>query len=129
MKGILLTPTLDARNGGIARSTPSLAKALAAHGVSVDLIFPKISGTPTDNGRDEGLTLHPLTEASDRSTWKNAIGLKSMLRERIHDGQGEVVLHHAGIWTALNHVSAVFASRHKIPLVCSPRGMLDDWSA
>lgn len=129
MNVILLTPTLDPRNGGIARSTPYLARALAAADVPVVLVYPYSGGELTYTGGDPGLTLRPLQSGCGWSALCQAQGLPKLLDACLADSvHGSCVLHHAGVWTAFNHASASFAHRRRIPLVCSPRGMLDDWS-
>lgn len=128
MKAILLTPTLDPRNGGIARSTPYLARALAAADVPVDLVYPYSGGESTYTGCDPGLTLRPL-EPGGWAVLRQAQGLPKLLDDCLADSdRGSCMLHQAGIWTSFNHATASFAHRRRIPLVCSPRGMLDDWS-
>jgi glycosyltransferase involved in cell wall biosynthesis len=38
------------------------------------------------------------------------------------------VLHDNGLWLTLNHQAARAASRHRLPLLLSPRGCLDPWA-
>jgi glycosyltransferase involved in cell wall biosynthesis len=44
------------------------------------------------------------------------------------DPKGIDLLHDHGLWLASNHSVALFASRHGIPRMVSPRGMLEPWA-
>lgn len=128
---LMVASTLDAADGGVARSTPLLAEAVAASGIAVRLVGRVFSGPSTIKEGGGRLTVR-LVPGRGR-------GLARMLPDvRFNRALGEElaavtfcglpVVHHPGVWTATN-LAAVRAARVQgSPVVCSPRGMLDAWS-
>ena len=112
--------------GGPAISVPRLASALAARGVEsrlATLDYPE-HGPQT---QVPGATLTSLpTAALNRlgRGWSPAFhhALTELAR------QGLDVLHNHGLWMFPNHYARQVAVAANIPLVISPRGMVEQWS-
>jgi glycosyltransferase involved in cell wall biosynthesis len=128
---LFLASTLDAVDGGIARSAPNLARAAHQAGLSVEVIGRRFRGE---------LTLDPEGEAFPVTVLRGPTGLftrlwpdrafQALVMGRAGElaAAGPTILHHPGVWTDVNRYAAVVSRRLKIPLVCSPRGMLEPWS-
>lgn len=108
---------LDPKSGGPTRSISGLCRALAASGVETtlfahspahDLINP--CGVRFVKGRGMGV----------RTAWADA---QAIIREVEPD-----VIHLHGLWIPTNHIASCLARRHQIPVIISPRGMLEPWS-
>ena len=100
--------SLDPASGGPARSVPQLLTALAGRGMEVSLW---VASTP----RHEWVA--QLKEA----------GI-TVVSNGFPDPKGVALLHDHGLWLPSNHRAALFASRHGIPRMVSPRGMLEPWA-
>jgi len=90
--------------GGPARSVPALVDCLVEAGV------------------DARLNVCEQTPSSGRRKWSAsyfAVDLGGWRPELVHDH---------GVWLPSNHQAAAYATRHGIPRVVSPRGMLEPWS-
>jgi len=100
--------SLNAADGGPARSVPALAHAQAQCGADVTLWS---AHTPTiDLTSFEGVTfVHGELPAALPVGW---------MPDLIHDH---------GLWLPSNHASARFGRHNRIPRVISPRGMLQPW--
>lgn len=128
---LFLASTLDAVDGGIARSTPNLARAAHQAGLSVEVVGRSFGGQ---------LTIDPAAEAFPVAVLPGPTGpltrlwpdwaFQALVLERTRElaARGPTILHHPGVWTDVNRYAAVVARRFRIPLVCSPRGMLEPWS-
>ena len=46
----------------------------------------------------------------------------------LHESGATDVIHHHGVWLRCTNEVATYASKHKIPYVVSPRGMLEPWA-
>ena len=112
--------------GGPAISVPRLASALAVHGVESRLAaldYPEHGPqTPVPGAT---LTSLPSTALNRLGRgWSPAFhhALTALAR------QGLDVLHNHGLWMFPNHYARQVAIAANIPLVISPRGMVEQWS-
>ena len=96
MKVLFTTPTIDAKFGGISRSLPELANALACSEIEVELFYPASSDRAGILNNTACLREWPLGQT--------ATGSQSSLREaleRIVDegcAKHDILIHHSGIW-------------------------------
>ena len=111
--------TVETELGGIARSVPALAAAAARAGVPVRVFAveaPRMTvGSELFAG--EGSRL-----CRDRTE------LRAVLSRWASGGGAGRVLYHAGVWDPLNHFVARLGRRRGIPVIASPRSMLDPWA-
>ncbi len=113
--------------GGPARSIPALADALAAEHAQVDLVTAANAapGDPLILPRDPRVHVTQLSvvfDAKGLALW--APRFKHAVIERAAAG-GAVVLHDHGMWRATNHAMSEAAHSLRVPLLVSPRGMLE----
>ncbi len=119
MQYLFTFTTLEVELGGIARSVPALALALARSGQSVRVVGPRAPSMTID------LKAHSEWEAlvsPDRGA------LKQTLDAWTRAPASDLCLYHAGIWDPLNHHIAALGCRRQIPVIASPRSMLDPWA-
>jgi len=114
--------SLAADTGGPSRTVPRLALALSSLGHRVEV---GVMDHPSQSISSEGCDLL----ASDKVvvTRFDAGGrrLALQLHERVRSA--DVVNVH-GLWNPANHVACVAARELEVPLVVSPRGMLERWA-
>jgi glycosyltransferase involved in cell wall biosynthesis len=121
---------LAPETGGPARSVPNLALALADQGIQVTLLSP-------DLGPDFSESLvpsHPLLDTIFVPV-KFKVGMRSILipgyKETLQDlchNPENLILHDHGIWLPQNGIAVQVAKQKGIPLVVSPRGMMEPWA-
>ena len=123
---ILLTVAdISPASGGPARSVPGLARALAGAGARVELLT--LASIHGETARPEVFTtfvrspISPFRDLRAMGPWR------SQLSERCAVGAIELV-HDAGVWLPVNHVTASVTRRLRLPRVVSPRGMLEQWA-
>ena len=112
--------------GGPAVSVPALASALAAEGMDSHLMTLDYPGVgPMEPA--PGATVHSVP-----ANWpaRNLRGWSRPLRAELNRlaGGGMDVIHGHGVWMFPNLYARQTAVRSGIPLVISPRGMLEQWS-
>ncbi len=116
MHVLMTIGSLDPRTGGPARSMPSLCKKLNDHGIQVQIFV-------ADEGAKGSLDYEfgPIPV-------KNYHLLGETVNQLQAVNKGRVLIHNHGIWLPINHHAAKVASFLKVPLVNSPRGMLEPWA-
>lgn len=123
MKILLAIWSLASENGGPTRSTIGLARALAAQGQAV-VLFANVPG------RVPQATIQELQEKGvDFREGRGSdffIALKDS-RALLEEIRPDIV-HIQGLWKLASHAMNVVAHRLGIPVVISPRGMLDPWA-
>lgn len=100
--------SLNATDGGPARSVPSLAQAQAACGAEVILWT---AHAPT-------IELQPFPAVRF---------VHGELPGALPAGWTPDLIHDHGLWLPSNHSTARFGRHHRVPRVISPRGMLQPW--
>lgn len=116
---VMLATTLAAKDGGIARSVPRLAMAVAELGTPVTLVAP-LTPAPAIDPR----SLHGV-EVLTASRWSE---LKALIRQTVDATNNNLLAYHAGIWSPANHYFAKVARKRGVPYIASPRSMLDPWA-
>lgn len=117
------TTSLNVRNGGPPRTISQLCDHLAQSGVGVHIVSLK-------DGERKDLVLPEaarVTLASHSGRSGNRKAFHAALAQTLRVDQAQV-LHDHGIWRATNHEAACIAESIKVPLVISPRGMLEPWA-
>jgi glycosyltransferase involved in cell wall biosynthesis len=109
MKVFLSASSFKSSYGGPAYSVPRLGKELAMLGHEVGLWAPDESATEVDGAGTCMLLGGSLAAATSRF------------------GRADV-LHDNGVWLPNNHAVVKYASNQNIPIVVSPRGMLEPWA-
>lgn len=129
MKVIFTTPTVDAYVGGMARSTPALAAALSASEADVDvnLVYPQPYEAVPELSQGADLQRWPMEPPA--VTWRQTLAnvLDPVLSEA--GAHQQTVIHHAGIWLPFAREVNRYAIQKNIPLIVSPRGMLEPWAS
>ena len=101
-------PSLNASDGGPARSVPALAGSEARAGVDVRVWSRQ---PPT-------IDLVPFQPASFVAGDLDSVVTQDWIPDLIHDH---------GLWLRSNHASARLGRHNRIPRIVSPRGMLEPW--
>lgn len=119
MSWVFVASTLDVNLGGISRSVPRLALEVARARIPVRLLAI----------RAEEMTFDPR----EYDVWEEVALVagvsEAMKRLESWTRRGEVsMIYHAGIWTSLNHRVARLGRKKNIPVIVSPRSMLDPWA-
>jgi glycosyltransferase involved in cell wall biosynthesis len=115
-------PTLDGSYGGPARTVPALCSAIASNGLRTSLISAN-SKSPVTNpelAKNEGYDLYWSKSESGSSfldILENSLG-----------HQKPDILHVHGLWRSYHISSVRWAKHNKIPIIISPRGMLQPWA-
>ncbi len=129
--GVLLTvPDLVATSGGPSRSVPALALGLEREGARVEILtrvgpdgaFPRLAPNPA--------RVRTVAVPCPTGRWRDVRvvpALRTALRTRLAARDLDLV-HDAGIWMPSNHVVTVETRRASVPLIVSPRGMLEPWA-
>lgn len=112
--------SLDLKYGGPSRSVFGLARAQARVAAPIALAT---LGEPKDD-----LKPHPgLTIAWSPAGRPQRLSRSGMLRRFLHEHRFGVI-HHHGLWLRPLHYAFREASRRRVPLVISPRGMMNRWA-
>ncbi len=117
--------SINRDTGGPAVTVPSLAQSLANQGVASTLVTLDYAdlGPQADCSGVELVTLPTGWLTRRARGWNRS--LQSRLRERAANAD---LVHSHGLWMFPNMYARQAAVRANIPLVISPRGMLDEWS-
>lgn len=122
--------SLKASSGGTSRSVPALCEALGALDHNVSLLaqsarWPASADLVPDAGLVRTRLVPGVSIPSIRLSYAPGLerNMKSICRNPSID-----LIHAHGLWAYSNHVAARVAAELSIPMVVSPRGMLDDWA-
>ena len=127
LKVVFVALTLDDVDGGIARSVPELANAVHRAGANVTLMYPDFGRELAVDLTNSPVNICPLKFSMlNHNPALNFFGATKKLRELLQGGID--IVHHGGVWTALNLSVSRYCRKNNIPYVCSPRGSLDKWS-
>jgi glycosyltransferase involved in cell wall biosynthesis len=115
-----IIPSLEEQYGGPSKSVLALSTAFAALGHEVEL-----------------LATHPVTAESKsdgnlavkifRRGWPGRLCPSAGLRAHLRAGASEVIHHHS-LWLRTLHYAHRTARARGVPLVISPRGMMNAWT-
>lgn len=120
MKSCQIVPSLEARHGGPSRSVLNLAKALVQCGSQVDLLTTD-PGAPWERS-EEGVDIRAF-----HRNWPGKICASMGLRTHLASVETDLVHHHS-LWLRTLHYAHRAARARSVPLVLSPRGMMDRWA-
>ena len=127
MKIVHSLPSLGVSGGGPPRSVSQLCSKLVGLVNSVVLIAAYEENDPMVN-------IHPDIELTTLQDKKNSFwngfsiaDFGKTLQEK-HEKHPITLLHQHGIWLRSSHSTTSFAGKKNIPLVLSPRGMLEPWA-
>lgn len=122
--------SLKASSGGTSQSVPALCEALGAEGCDVTLLSQSArrpaSPDRVPDARLVGTRLVP-GPSLPALRFSYAPGFGREMLAACRERRVELV-HTHGMWTYVNHASARAARAAGLPLVVSPRGMLEDWA-
>ncbi len=130
MNVIITISSLLPQSGGTSRTSTQLCAALAPLGVKVDLLsldYGLRHGTPL-LPRSDLVTTHLLPchySRPLRLIW--APQYRRALATRARQ-LAPALIHDNGVWQTTNHAAARVARQLDIPLIISPRGMLEPWA-
>lgn len=110
--------SLDPSTGGPARSVPSLGEAVSNSGARVHFFVNKGLGGVRQ-------LENPCQSVIPVKSLKN---LGKTLRELNESQLKGSLIHNHGIWLPINHYASTVAQRCNLPLVVTPRGMLEPWA-
>ena len=119
---------LRTNSGGPARTVPRLCEAIAERGCSVELIAHDSAAS------DPPLVPNPVQVKTSllparRAAWSRISS--AAFRGRIEEScrrRHASLIHDHGVWLPTNHAAAAAARKLGLPLVVSPRGMLEPWA-
>lgn len=117
MRILHIAPSIDPKSGGPTRSITGLCRALAQSGEDVTLFVHSPA--------------HDLLNPSGVQFMK---GHGAGIRTAIEDTRDVLqrvkpdVVHLHGLWLPLNHFDLQLSKANGVPVVLSPRGMLDPWA-
>ena len=121
---------LAPETGGPARSVPNLALALANQGVRVTLLSLDLG----PGFSDPLVPSHPLLKAIFVPV-KFQVGMRTILipgykktLQNLCHVPENLIIHDHGIWLPQNGAAVQVSKQSGIPLVISPRGMMEPWA-
>lgn len=127
MNVIHTIPSLGISGGGPPRSVSQLCDALIAQSLNVSIL------TAVDEN-DPVVELHPSINLMKLNSFGpstlsrlKASGFRDALFHA-KNSLGLDVVHQHGIWLRSSHDVTSFAFKNRLPLVVSPRGMLEPWA-
>ena len=118
--------SLDRESGGPAQVVPQLADALVDLGCAVSLVY-----VDSLRASDAVIPAKAITAPAralrigGRALWSTDFA--QSIRRSLPAG-GARLIHDNGLWGYTNFIAGNYASKHRIPLVISPHGMLEPWA-
>jgi glycosyltransferase involved in cell wall biosynthesis len=115
-----VVPSLEKRHGGPSVSVPSLARALAQAGHTVEVLTtaPEAARTTTEG---------QLTTRTFARQWPRGFCASAGLRDAVRESRAEVIHAHS-LWLRPLHYAHQAARLNHAKLVISPRGMMSRWA-
>ena len=125
MKVVFTVGSLDPVDGGPSRTVPALCESLLKAGVQAAIVTCAV-----DVRAGRPLLSVPVQEVRYRNRLLRAVWgapFRRELNQCAREGRADII-HDNGLWLQTNHAAATVAGRLSLPLVVSPRGMLEPWS-
>jgi len=120
-------PSLALSCGGPPRSVSQLCNQMSGLECQVSILTALYPNDPIVELSDE-IRLEAVTAQSKNFVGRlTADSFRGELKDLHRSGASDVI-HHHGIWLRCTNDVATYASKHKIPYVISPRGMLEPWA-
>lgn len=120
-------PSLGESGGGPPRSVSQLCDALVTAETSIEIVTGVDKNDPIV-ALNSNISLKALKGQGQSFLGRLMAANFEHALEEIHTDRPISVVHQHGIWLRSSHATTKFASRCKIPLVVSPRGMLESWA-
>lgn len=120
-------PSLGVSGGGPSRSVSQLCAALANEGSDVSILTGQEVNDPMVT-LASNVDVHAVTmRAHSMRERLRAPGFSNKMEE-LTRAHGVDIVHQHGLWLRSSHEVVKTATRHSIPIVLSPRGMVEEWS-
>jgi glycosyltransferase involved in cell wall biosynthesis len=120
--------SLKRSSGGTSRSVPRLCESLGSLGLETTLLSQSARWpVDCDIVPDPAIVRTEMVGAVN-SPWLRLSYAPWFERRLAQLCAGADILHDHGLWLPSNHAAARVARRGAVPLIVSPRGMLDAWS-
>jgi len=124
---VILTISSLQASSGVTEVVCQLADAFVARGLSVHVVL--WSAIPDEKRpTSPAVRLHyaeqTISFRHSFSFWRKL----SIVVGEIHSKGQIPVMHDHGMWLPSNLLTGLFSITHKVPLVISPHGMLEDWA-
>lgn len=120
-----VVPSINIGTGGPANSVPGLATALAARGLSSTVVSLDYSEYGKSNEGPGARFLYSTPTALGKLLRGWSPALRGLIDEVAQEAS---VIHSHALWMLPGVYARRAAMRIGVPLVISPRGMLDTWS-
>lgn len=117
MKVLTFLTSISLKGGGPSRSVPMLVKGLAEVDVDITLMTQ----------RSDDMNIHALNETNAKLKVLEAGYSDKEIEEYIINEKFDLIQSQS-IWDLRYHRLAKIANKHQIPLIITPRGMLEPWS-
>ena len=115
---------LDTTSGGPSRSVPALAEGLVEVGIECTVLFEDRGRETTVTGKNVRAEYVAVQRSS--KIWRQQ-GHDTKRIKTLHENSKFDIIHSHGLWSGLNHSAARFGNRSNVPIVITPRGMLEPW--
>jgi glycosyltransferase involved in cell wall biosynthesis len=122
--------SVEEDDGGPSRSVPAICCALAQRGVHVSLVTQRFGSRITTAQLPSSGTFSTVYShgwRSKRLRFAYSTGFRAKLKSE-YERFRPAIIHDHGVWLPSNVAAATMARFAHIPLVVSPRGMLEGWS-
>jgi len=129
IKILMTVPDLRRDSGGPAKSVPALAHALSDCGLNVSLFALDTGEHLSIDNQGELLFDLSLCQTGGSLVERSRAlrCLSDSLGAEINRPK-KVIFHNHGIWTSVNYLSSRIARKNCVPMIISPRGMLEPWA-
>jgi glycosyltransferase involved in cell wall biosynthesis len=117
--------SLALNDGGPSYSVPALCRALNELDVETDIVTCAVRGQSEVNDRDLVVHSIPYPSRRVRAIWGRPF--RRTLLSVVQDKQLEII-HDNGVWLQTNSAALSIGRELRMPVVVSPRGMLEPWS-
>lgn len=119
------TAGLRSSAGGPSRTVVHICDGLAAAGAQPEIVTAQLDD-PSELILPDNGAAHTTFVPSD-GLWGRAVGIARTIAERARSGTVDLV-HDHGAWLPNNAAAALAARWHDVPLVITPRGMVEPWA-
>lgn len=120
-------PSLALSDGGPPRSVSQLCNNMSDLECRVSILTALYPNDPIV-GLSGAIRLKTVTAQSKNLVGRLTADSFTGELKALHESGAADVIHHHGVWLRCTNEVATYASRHEIPYVISPRGMLEPWA-
>lgn len=119
------TAGLRSSAGGPSRTVVYVCDGLAAAGAQPEIVTAQLDD-PSKLILPDNEAAHTTFVPSD-GLWGRAMGIAHTIADKVHKETVDLV-HDHGAWLPNNAAAALAARWHDVPLVITPRGMVEPWA-